>query len=89
MAAAVDSFSTFEVTLESPFNSAATVTPSDSTDLAYVTRGLFVGTGGAVAVTVGGQNVTFGNVPSGTMLTIRASRVLSTGTTASNIVAVW
>ncbi len=65
------------------------VTPNDSTNLAQIARGLWVGGAGNVAVilSVGGASVTFLNVPSGTLLPIQAVRVLSTGTTATNILA--
>lgn len=73
------------------------VTPSDSTDFteAFAPRGeasLFIGTGGDVKVIMAGDNsdasVTFKNVPSGTFLPIVVKRVYSTGTTASNILAI-
>jgi hypothetical protein len=68
----------------------AAVTPNDTTDLAYQTTALFVGTGGAVAVIDGsGNTTTLGNVPSGTTVPIYVTRVKATGTTASNIVAIW
>lgn len=64
-----------------------TVTPSDSAGLTRTVRSLYVGTGGNMAVTtVEGNNVTFVGVQSGTVIPIQAQKVLSTGTTASNIV---
>lgn len=66
---------------------AVSVTPSDTGNLGGV-RGLYVGTSGDVKVdTSGGTTTTFVSVISGTILPIRATRVYSTGTTASNIVA--
>ena len=71
-----------------PARNAAAVVPSDSADLPNASKRLWVGTGGAVAlVTVGGDTVTYTAVPNGTYLQVRAARVKSTGTTASNIVA--
>jgi hypothetical protein len=77
-----------------PATQAAAVTPSDSTIVSC--RALFVGTGGNVAVHMlgnaaspGGTSVTFSNVPSGSILPVSCYRVLSTGTTASNIVALY
>lgn len=94
--AATDNFSgfkggTYPHGLDAPAMHAAAVTPSDSTDLASATRGLYVGTGGDVKVnTSGGETgIVFTAVPGGTVLPIRVTRVLSTGTTASNIVALW
>ena len=71
-----------------PFTHGAAVTPSDSTVLTQATLALYVGTAGNVAITwVTGGNNTFVAVPAGTVLPVRASKVLSTGTTAINIVA--
>lgn len=73
-----------------PGSNAAAVTPNDSTDLTYTTRALFVGGAGNIAVTMaGGQSVTFTGVTAGALLPIRVTRVLSTGTTATTITALW
>lgn len=51
---------------------------------------LYIGTGGNLRVlTEAGDDVTFVNVLGGTTLPVQLIRVLSTGTTASNIVAMW
>ena len=72
-----------------PSSSAAAVTPNDSTVLA-LTRALWVGTGGNLKVTMGyGTDVTFTAVPDGKLMPIRVTKVFSTGTTASNIVAIY
>lgn len=73
-----------------PATQAVAVTPSDATVLT-TTRALWVGTGGDVAVTMlSGDAVTFANVPSGSLLPIRVTKVLATGTvTADDIVALW
>ena len=75
----------------SSFANAAAVTPSDSTDLTTPARALWVGTGGDVVLNLAGTGTTlkFGSVPSGTLLPVAATRVQSTNTTASNIVALW
>lgn len=73
-----------------PAEGAAAVTPSDSASLSGVTRFIYVGSAGNVAVTMSdGSNVTFNNVPAGAVLNLRVSKVKSTGTTASNIVALF
>lgn len=64
------------------------VTPSNSTVLP-MTRGLYVGVGGNVAVEDINSTVTYANVQAGTLLPIQVSKVLSTGTTASSIVALY
>lgn len=70
--------------------SAAAVTPSDSTVI-LVTRALYVGVGGNIAVGMGydSSQVTFVNVPTGSILPIQVSQVLATGTTATNIIALY
>ncbi len=69
------------------FTFANTVTPSDSTILPR-TNALYVGGAGAVAVTmVSGANVVFAAVPAGTFLEVSVTKVLATGTVATNIVA--
>lgn len=73
--------------LQGPATKAAAVTPNDTTDLPYVSKRLHIGTGGTVAlVTSGGDTVTY-TAATGTYLNVRAARVKSTGTTATNIVA--
>lgn len=76
-------------TVRDPIENAATVTPSDSTDLSFVTRNLYIGTGGDLRVTLlGGQTVTYLGVAAGDFPR-RVKRVHTTGTTATNIIAEW
>ena len=65
------------------------VTPSDSTNIVFPPRALYVGTGGTLnlATPYDGTNILFRNVPSGYKLDVSCIRVNSTDTTASNIVA--
>lgn len=52
--------------------------------------GIYVGGAGNVAVkTVGGQSVTFTAPPVGTTIWVKGTHVLSTGTTATNLVALY
>jgi hypothetical protein len=64
------------------------VTKSDTADNAYAY--LYVGTGGDVAIVPTGSAtaVTFKNVPAGAHLWIKTSKVMSTNTTASDIVGI-
>jgi hypothetical protein len=72
-----------------PAEHAEAVTPSDATDLLIVSRALFVGSGGNIAVTMAsGAAVTFTGVISGSILPIRVSRVKSTATTATSIISI-
>jgi hypothetical protein len=66
------------------------VTPDDTNGLSYATRALYVGTTGSINVTASDNPDTptlFVAVPAGAVLDISVNKVLSTGTTASNIVA--
>lgn len=86
---ATDNYSNFDVGLESPAVSGVAVTPSDTADLTLTTRAVFVGGGGAIRVILARDTsaVTFSGVAAGTLLPIRVSRVLATGTTATSILA--
>lgn len=84
-----DYFGYHDIMLDSPAVAAVAVTPDDATDLATVTRSLYVGGTGDVRVILSWNTaaVTFAAVPAGTFLPIRAKRILLTGTTATNILA--
>lgn len=75
---------------------AAAVTPSNTVNIPAVTGGsnngcvLYVGGAGNLKVlTVGGDEVTLIAVPVGTFVPVQVLRVFATGTTATNIVALW
>jgi hypothetical protein len=75
---------------------AAAVTPSNTTDIPSVTGGtnngcvLYIGGYGDLTVdTVGGDTVTFVGVNGGTFFPVQVTRVYSTGTSATGIVALW
>lgn len=87
---ATDTFYNSNVGLGSPAVHAFAITKSDSTDLANVTRAIYVGGGGDIAlVTVGGETVTLVGALVGWVYNIRATRVLSTGTSATNLVGLY
>jgi hypothetical protein len=70
----------------------AVVTPSDSTDLTYTTRGVLVGGAGNLevvpAVLLAGQtSVIIPSVAAGTFLPISVNRIRAASTTATTIVA--
>lgn len=66
---------------------AAAVAPSDTNEMEFASKRLWVGGAGNVKlVTVGGETVTYASVPAGTYLNVRAVQVFSTGTTATNII---
>lgn len=65
------------------------VTPSNSTNFTYFPRGIYVGVSGdVVAVDMDSNAVTFKAVPAGAVLPIRPKRINSTGTTATDLVAI-
>ena len=72
---------------EVTYTGAAAVTPSDATILSGV-RGLYVGVSGDVAVVTADKaaSVIFKSAPVG-ILPIEATKVLATGTTATNILS--
>jgi len=83
-------FRHFSDSLDSPAQRAADVTPSDSTDLASGARSLWIGAAGDVRLTtVGGDTVTFVGCTGGSVLPVCVARVHATGTTATNIIALW
>jgi hypothetical protein len=84
---ATDNFSRQQTLTSDPATNAVLVSPNDSTDLTYVSRAVYVGTGGNMKVTMQDSGtVLFTGVPSGTTLPIRVSRIWSTTTTASTII---
>lgn len=67
------------------------ITPSDSVALTKVTKGLYVGGAGNVAIKTPGNStaVTFAGVAAGSILPVRAAYVMSTDTTATSIVGLY
>jgi hypothetical protein len=74
---------------DGPARDFAAVTPDDATDLPCPARRLYIGVSGDVAlVSVFGVTATFKAVPVG-VLDVICARVKLTGTTATNIVALF
>lgn len=74
---------------DSKATGAVVVTPNDTTVIS-VTSGLYLGTSGDVAVTMkDGSNVTFKSLAAGVIHPICITKVKATGTTATNILAVY
>lgn len=85
-----DNFANYQVQGGMLFNKGAAITPHDSTDFTDVCRAIWVGTtGNAVIVWPDNTTSQFNSIPSGTLLQVRARRVNSTNTTASNMVALY
>ena len=67
------------------------ITTSDTTTYSPPLRMIWVGGTGAVAVLLNGDQsaVTLTAVPAGSMLNVSAVKVMSTNTTATNMVGLW
>ena len=59
-------------------------------NLEHVTRAIYVGVAGDIHVLmVGGQEITFLNLAAGILHPIRVQRVMTTGTTATDIIGLY
>lgn len=74
-----------------PAENAETVSKSDTVDLVNISRGIWCGGAGNLAVIMAGNaaTITFVGVPAGTLVPVRVTRVMSTNTTATSMVSVW
>lgn len=90
----LDAFSSFADNVAAPARHAVAVTPSDTADLPDTPKGLYVGTGGDVVLVAadapaGAAGTAFRSLPGGALLPVRARRVLASGTTAADLVALY
>jgi hypothetical protein len=66
------------------------VTPNDGVDLNFKTRAIYVGGAGNVACRNAlGVSVTFVAPPVGSFIPVVTDRVMATGTTATNLIALY
>lgn len=71
-----------------PSGDAVALTKSDTDDLREISRAIWVGGAGDITVIMSsGSSVLISSVPAGTLLPIRIRKLMSTGTSASNVVA--
>lgn len=83
----VDEFGTYREGLSDPADNHFAITPSDSVNFSFVTRGIYVGVTGDVAVvTKDGTAITYKNAVQGSVIPVRALRVNATNTTATDLV---
>lgn len=69
---------------------AASITPSNTVNLTESTRAIYVGVGGDISCEMaGGGTQVFKNLAAGIAHPLQVSRVNSTGTTASELVALF
>ena len=74
--------------LTSPAQSCFAITPADDQDLAQATKAIYIGQAGDVRLLAlqDAEAVTFLNVAAGSVLDVRARRILATGTSASDMI---
>jgi hypothetical protein len=85
----MDPFAKKIKTIDSVAEHAYAITPDDVDDLPRATRSVYVGGAGNISVVMASDDTTvaFINVAAGSVLPIRVKKVLSTDTTANNLVA--
>jgi hypothetical protein len=88
---ATDPFANFHGGLQSPARNSFTITPSDTAELPFVTRSVYVGGSGDITARLADDaaQVTLKAVPVGTVLPIRARQIYATGTTATSLVGMY
>lgn len=84
-----DIFDGYAGGLESPANYVQPVVPSDTADLAHASRALNVAGAGAIRVTTVGGTTGTVYVAAGVPFPVRAAKIWETGTTATDIVALF
>ena len=85
-----DTFSSLQKGLTSPADKHFAITPHDSTNFTYSTRGIYVGgAGNAVLVDEDGTTCTFTGLLAGVVYPFRCKRINSTNTTATNLVGLY
>ena len=83
---ATDLFENFPLAFTMPYNDGFAITKSDDNELAQVTRGIYVGGAGNISlVTERGNTIVLKGALAGTILNVRAVKVLA-ATTATDLV---
>ena len=83
---ATDLFENFPLAFTMPYNDGFAITKSDDDELAQVTRGIYVGGAGNISlVTERGNTIVLKGALAGTILNVRAVKVLA-ATTATDLV---
>ncbi len=83
-----DPFANTTESVVAPASDCFPIAPNDSGDLPKATKALFIGSGGDVVLrpVSGDADVTFRNLPDGSILDVRVRAVRATGTSAANLV---
>lgn len=84
----IDLFSSSSDSVISPAARCFAIVPSDSEELPFVTKAIYVGEAGNVVLRSlsGTDFVTFANVQAGTIIDARVCQIRATGTSAASIV---
>ena len=87
----MDRFENFGDSVSDPARQAAPIIPSDEQSLERIPKALFIGTGGDIRLrcTDDDAPVLFRNIPSGSILPVRAAQVLANGTNATDLVGLF
>ncbi len=85
----MDRFNSYSDNVTAPAMRAQAILPSDTVTLAEIPKALYIGTGGNLNLIAVGDTaiVAFRNIQPGTILPVRVAKVMQTGTTAADIVA--
>jgi hypothetical protein len=81
---AADKFANFQGGLQTPVRSSFAITPSDTTELPFVTRAVYIGSAGNLTAD-DTASATFNGLPPGTVLPLRVRQIFATGTTAGMV----
>ena len=84
----VDPFAGVADSIVAPASNCFVITPDDTNDLTIASKAVFVGTGGDLVLRpiAGDEDVTFRNVPDGSVLDVRVRAIRASGTTASDLI---
>lgn len=82
---------TWQPGIEAPATRAVAITPSDTVNLAEVSRGLYVGTAGNATILLGDDTsaVVFTGLAAGLVYPLQVKRVNAGSLTAGNLVALY
>jgi hypothetical protein len=88
---ATDTFANFQGGLQAPPTNSFVITPSDTLELPFVTRAVYVGAAGDITLRLAGDTGShiIKAVAVGTTLPIRARQIYATGTVASQLVGLY
>ncbi len=82
-----DRYDGYSSSFAGPAGHGFAIVPSDAADLPEITRALYVGMGGSLAIVLqSGAELTLQGVAAGTLLPLRVRRLKASGTSASAVV---